>query len=964
MKWFNDLKLRVKLIMGFALVALIAGIVGMVGITNIKKIVDADTRLYEKMTVPISELSKVPTDYQKVRIYLRDAILANTPVETKAAEDNASTTYDEMNAQAAKFEKTITDEKLRNAYKDYTTASAAYKPVISGVAKLAAVHKRTEAAELMKSYAGVAANLQAAVDKMVALKIAEAHATSKNNAAMANSASRAMIALIFIAIMAAIGIGLMLAKVIGNPVKELCDVADKLAIGDVDVNVNTNSKDEIGDLSRSMQAMVNNIHANAEAADKIAAGNLSVEIQAKSDKDVLAKSMSRVVNALRSLVTEADTLTQAAVGGRLEARCDAAKFDGGYKEILDGVNNTLDAVVGPLNVAAEYVERISNGDIPDKITDNYNGDFNEIKNNLNRCIDAINEMVADTTTLGEAAVNGILDTRADASKHQGDFRKIVQGINDSMDSIVTPLSRAIEHLGNVSKGIIPEHISRQYKGEYQTLTDGFNGLFASIRALIDDATMLSEAAVEGKLSTRADLSKHQGDFRAIMQGINDTMDAVVNPVNAAAETLERLAQNDLTARMDGSYQGDYAKIKQSVNTAMETLENAILQVADASVKVAGHSQTLSAAVDEVGRGTQQISETIQQVAAGSQEQSKTVQSSAQAMEQLGRSIGEVAQGAQSQARVVDDTVGLVQQITTAIGQVAKSAQEAAGTSQQVSEVATEGGKQVAEAVGSMDRIKDATDRVADMVKQLGESSQQIGAIVETIDDIAEQTNLLALNAAIEAARAGEHGKGFAVVADEVRKLAERSSKATGEIAELISGIRQMTEHAVTAMELSSKEVFDGTELSNQAGVALRHIEDAIASVVSQVLEVAAAAQQMTGSSNEVIKAIENVSAITEESTAATEEMAAASTEVATQIEQVAAVSQENAAASEEVSATAEQQNGSVEEMTAAAGELATMAEELESLVGQFNVGDAKSGNSGTLRDVSSDVTLRKRKKAA
>lgn len=150
--------------------------------------------------------------------------------------------------------------------------------------------------------------------------------------------------------------------------------------------------------------MIENIRTEAEAAQRIAEGDLNLEIVPKSQDDVLAISMGSVVQTLQSLVTETETLTRAAAEGRLATRGDADAFQGSYREILLGVNNTLDAVIGPLNVAADYVDRISKGDIPEKITDEYNGDFNTIKNNLNTCIDAVNELVADAAMLAEAAV--------------------------------------------------------------------------------------------------------------------------------------------------------------------------------------------------------------------------------------------------------------------------------------------------------------------------------------------------------------------------------------------------------------------------------------------------------------------------------------------------------------------------------------------------------------------------------
>jgi methyl-accepting chemotaxis protein len=282
----------------------------------------------------------------------------------------------------------------------------------------------------------------------------------------------------------------------------------------------------------------------------------------------------------------------------------------------------------------------------------------------------------------------------------------------------------------------------------------------------------------------------------------------------------------------------------------------------------------------------------------------------------------------------------------------------AQASREVNEVAIKGGVQVSKSGEGMALIKQSAEAVGVIVDKLGDSSQKIGAIVETIDDIAEQTNLLALNAAIEAARAGEHGKGFAVVADEVRKLAERSSKATGEIADLIGSMQQMITAAVSGMQDSAKQVAEGTQLSVEAGNALKNIQGAVEGIVSQIDNMAAAAQQMSASSNEVVKAIENVSAVTEETTAAAEEMSASSSEVSRQIEQVAAVSEENAAAAQEVSATTQEQTAAAEEMTAATEDLSGMAEDLQELVSAFKL------TSDNLQDVTGKVTSRKRRQAA
>ncbi len=417
--------------------------------------------------------------------------------------------------------------------------------------------------------------------------------------------------------------------------------------------------------------------------------------------------------------------------------------------------------------------------------------------------------------------------------------------------------------------------------------------------------------------------------------------SISRPLEGAVSVLRDIAEGegDLTKRLTVKQDDEVGQLCGWFNKFMDNLHSIIAQASRSANQVTDSSQDLSRITDDIRQSTRLVTEKMEQVAGGSTEQSKAVQDSSLAIDQMSRAIAEVAQGAQNQANTVEGTVGIVTEIAEAIDTLTKLSREAAVSSKQVSDVATSGGSQVSRTVDGMRRIKEATDRVSEMIMSLGQSSQQIGAIVEIIDDIAEQTNLLALNAAIEAARAGEHGKGFAVVADEVRRLAERSSSSTAEIADLIHGIQQTTDSAVSAMQQGSKEVAEGSELATEAGKALAGIQQAVAAIVSQIDSMSAATEKMNVSSVEVMKAIESVSAITEETTAAAEQMNASSIEVAEQIKQVASVSEDNAAAAEEVSAATQDQSRAIHTLANSAEELSAMAEELQNLVSRFKLSD-------------------------
>ncbi|HEX2923064.1 MAG TPA: methyl-accepting chemotaxis protein, partial [Chloroflexota bacterium] len=348
-------------------------------------------------------------------------------------------------------------------------------------------------------------------------------------------------------------------------------------------------------------------------------------------------------------------------------------------------------------------------------------------------------------------------------------------------------------------------------------------------------------------------------------------------LHGMADCAQQIASGDLTEEVKPN--SDKDELGLAFQKMISSLQSLVGEVSSSSAALNGASHQLAAASDQAGAATQQIANTIQEVARGTQDESATLQETTASVEQLTRAIDQIAQGAQDQARSAGEVSAAMTQLNGSIKHVASASEDVAGATKEAQEAASSGVGSVQKTAAGMAAIKTSTTEAAAKIAELGNYSEQIGTIVETIDDIAEQTNLLALNAAIEAARAGEHGRGFAVVADEVRKLAERSSKSTKEIAVLISQVQAATHEAISATDQGAQEVDAGLHLAEEAGEALRSILNAVQGIAGQVSGIATAAEQMEAASTQVMNLIDSVSAVVEESTASTEEMAASSHQV-------------------------------------------------------------------------------------
>jgi methyl-accepting chemotaxis protein len=562
-----------------------------------------------------------------------------------------------------------------------------------------------------------------------------------------------------------------LATSMAGPIRKIDLMAAEMARGDFEHEIDIEQKDEIGDLAEAFRGMNASIASKAEAAVQIGRGNLAVDIQVASEADSLGKAMVEMRGTIDRMAEETDRLVAATVQGCLRERADGSLFHGSFRRIIESFNTAIDALVGHLdaipapvmiidrgfelqymNPAALTITGKEAGFAPgNKCHELFRTDDCESGNcALHRAMRTGSPATGETDARPgglkmdisytgvpvkdpQGHVIGALEVVTDLTAIKHATRK-AEKVKTYQDGQVDKLTDVLDRLsrGDLSaRAEVAEadEDTAETRKVFEGIAVAVNRTLDAVSALVKDSGDLAATARSGQLQSRADANRHGGEFADVVTGINETLDAVVDPISEATQVLERMADRDLSSRVRGEYVGEHDKIKSALNRALNNMSESMSMVRAGS--------------DQVALASSQISNGAQSLAQGASEQASSI-------EEISSSLQEMTSMARKNSKDADEARNL----TTAASQASDQGMEAMG------------------------RLSEAIDRIKT-------SSSDTARIIKTIDEIAFQTNLLALNASVEAARAGDAGKGFAVVAEEVRNLAMRSTAAAKSTSELI-----------------------------------------------------------------------------------------------------------------------------------------------------------------------------------
>lgn len=648
-----------------------------------------------------------------------------------------------------------------------------------------------------------------------------------------------------------------------------------------------------------IRALTRDVGEAAESMRALAAGDLSNRPVPRSSDEIGAMlgQLVGVEDTLEQMTSEVDQLVECVRDGRLDQRGDESRFDGAYAQLIRNVNELIDAFVQPINVTADYVERIAGGEIPEPIRHEYRGDFNLIRNNLNTLVGVMGGLAGQIDSLASEVRNGNLAARAEGADFEGTWKNLVVGLNGLVDAFVQPLEVTKTYLDRIARGDIPDPIRHEYRGDFNEIRDNLNTLVGVMGGLIEQVEGVTREIRSGNLGARGDADRFSGAWGELVRGLDALVDAFVMPIEVTKAYVERIARGDIPEAISQEYRGDFNQIKENLNRLVGVMDGLVDQaggIVDAARRGELDARARSADFDGVWR------ELVDGLNGTMDAVERPIGAVSDVMGAMSR--GDISRRMEGEyhgafGRLRDDVNATIEQLLRVISSIKEASGSVAGAAREISsgnmslsqrteqqsaslenttanmdellslvhantERASDASKSVRAAHEKAEQGGDVADQAVSAMQEILDASRSMAEIIGVIDEIAHQTNLLALNAAVEAADAGEQGRGFAVVAAEVRSLAGRSKEAARQIGDLIKDSAHKIEH--------------GSGLVDASGDRLREIVAAVSKAAEISDEIERASQEQSDNISGVHGSVREMESVTQQNAALAEEAMAAS----------------------------------------------------------------------------------------
>jgi methyl-accepting chemotaxis protein len=628
MNWFNSMTLKGKLLTGFISVAVIICALGGFGIYNLKTIAEADKELYLKATEPLGILANISTEFQQLRVNIRDAVYAQTQDEREHSAGRIKELREAISKDAQEYEKAIKSDEGRRLYEDFKATRTVYGPLLDKMLSLSKEGKIAEAVALMKSDAAKASrDEQNAIAELVKVKIKQGNAVAEQNTATAQHAVMVMAVMAAVGTLLGLGLGLVISGIVTR---------------------------QLGGDPKTV----------AEIATMVAAGDLSREISlAGGDNTSVMAAMKTMVEAIRALVTDAHLLSAAAVEGKLAVRADVSRHQGDFRKIMTGVNDCLDAVIGPLKMAANYVDRIAKGDIPGAITERCEGDFNEIKNNINVLIEATNSI---TDSAGKVARG---DLMVDLKK-RCDNDELMQSLMNMVEKLKEVVGEVQGAADNVATG------SQQMSATAQQMSQGATEQAASaeeISSSMEEMASNIRQNTDNAMQTEKIAVKSSTDAKVGGKAVSETV-AAMKEIATKISIIEEIARQTnllaLNAAIEAARAGEHGKgfavVASEVRKLAERSQAAAGEISHLSTTSVDIAEQAGEMLNKMLPDIQKTAELVQEISASSREQDTGAEQINKAIQQLDQVIQQNAGAAEEMASTTEELSSQAEQLKAAI----------------------------------------------------------------------------------------------------------------------------------------------------------------------------------------------------------------------------------------------------------------------------------------------------------